>query len=83
MAPHSHDVLGTQLTFEQANPDDRPASTIQRQRPRRNGARLPGDMYSAQQNGIYDEDWSHTTPTRTSFRTWCETVLAPAARDVS
>jgi hypothetical protein len=39
-------------------------------------------MYRAQQNGIYDEDWSHATPTPTSFRTWCESVLAPAARDV-
>jgi hypothetical protein len=35
---------------------------------------------AAQQSGIYDQDWSHATPTLTSFRTWCETVLAPAAR---
>ena len=40
-------------------------------------------MYQAQENGIYDEDWSQTSPTSTTFRTWCETVLAPAARDIA
>ena len=82
MAATISDVLGSQVTFEQADLEQQTASTIQRGVPE-GMARDFTAMYWAQQNGIYDEDWSHATPTPTSFRTWCETVLAPAARDVS
>ena len=82
MAATISDVLGSQVTFEQADLEQHTASTIQRGVPE-GMARDFTAMYWAQQNGIYDEDWSHATPTPTSFRTWCETVLAPAARDVS
>ena len=81
MAATISDVLGSQVTFEQADLEQQTASTIQRGVPERM-ARDFTAMYRAQQNGIYDEDWSHATPTPTSFRTWCESVLAPAARDV-
>ena len=82
MAATISDVLGTQVTFEQADLEQQTASTIQRGVPKGMAHDFTA-MCWAQQNGIYDEDWSHTTPTPTSFRTWCETVLAPAARDVS
>ena len=82
MAATISDVLGSQVTFEQADLEQQTASTIQRGVPE-GMARDFTAMYWAQQNGIYDEDWSHATPTPTSFRTWCETVLASAARDVS
>jgi uncharacterized protein YbjT (DUF2867 family) len=73
------DVLGSQVTFEQADLEQQAASMIER------GvieamARDFVDMYQAQQNGIYDEDWHRANPTPTSFRRWCETVLAPEAR---
>jgi uncharacterized protein YbjT (DUF2867 family) len=81
MAATISDVLGSQVTFEQADLEQQTASTIQRGVP--DGmARDFTAMYRAQQNGIYDDDWSHASPTPTNFRTWCETVLAPAARDV-
>lgn len=82
MAATISDVLGTQVTFEQANLEQQTASMIQRGVPKGMAHDFTA-MYWAQQNGIYDEDWSHTPPTPTSFRTWCETVLALAARDVS
>jgi uncharacterized protein YbjT (DUF2867 family) len=82
MAVTVSDVLGSQVTFEQADLEQVTASTIQRGVPE-GMARDFAEMYQAQQNGIYDEDWSHANPTPTSFRTWCETVLAPAARDAS
>jgi uncharacterized protein YbjT (DUF2867 family) len=72
------DVLGLQVTFEQADLEQATASMIKRGVPE-GMARDFTAMYWAQQNGIYEEDWSHSTPTPTSFRTWCETVLAPAA----
>jgi uncharacterized protein YbjT (DUF2867 family) len=75
------DVLGSQVTFEQADLEQQTASTIQRGVPE-GMARDFTAMYWAQQNGIYDEDWSHATPTPTTFRTWCETVLAAAASNV-
>jgi uncharacterized protein YbjT (DUF2867 family) len=81
MAATISDVLGSQVTFEQADLEQQTASTIQRGVPERM-ARDFIAMYWAQQNGIYDEDWSHATPTSTTFQTWCETVLAPAANDV-
>ena len=81
MAAIISDVLGSQVTFEQADLEQQTASTIQRGVPERM-ARDFTAMYWAQQNGIYDEDWSHTTPTPTNFHTWCETVLAPAARNI-
>jgi uncharacterized protein YbjT (DUF2867 family) len=82
MAATISDVLGSQVTFEQTDLEQQTASTIQRGVPE-GMARDFTAMYWAQQNGIYDEDWSHASPTSTSFRTWCETVLSPAAHDVS
>lgn len=81
MAATISDVLGTQVTFEQANLEQQTTSMIQRGVPEGMAHDFTA-MYRAQQNGIYDEDWSRATPTPTSFRTWCETVLAPAARDL-
>jgi uncharacterized protein YbjT (DUF2867 family) len=81
MAAIISDALGSQVTFEQADLEQQTASTIQRGVPQ-GMARDFTAMYWAQQNGIYDEDWSHATPTPTNFHTWCETVLAPAARNV-
>jgi uncharacterized protein YbjT (DUF2867 family) len=78
MASIIGDVLGSQVTFEQADLDQVTASTIERGVPE-GMARDFAAMYQAQQDGIYDEDWSHASPTSTTFRTWCETVLAPAA----
>jgi uncharacterized protein YbjT (DUF2867 family) len=74
MAATISDVLGSQVTFEQADLEQQTASTIKRGVPE-GMARDFTAMYWAQQNGIYDEDWSHATPTPTSFQTWCETVL--------
>ncbi len=79
MAATISDVLGSQVTFEQADLEQLTAAMIQRGAPG-GMARDFARMYQAQQNGIYDEDWSHATPTTTTFRTWCETVLAPATR---
>jgi uncharacterized protein YbjT (DUF2867 family) len=74
MAATISDVLGSQVTFEQADLEQQTAFTIKRGVPE-GMARDFTAMYWAQQNGIYDEDWSHATPTPTSFQTWCETVL--------
>ena len=82
MAATISDVLGLQVTFEQADLEQVTASTIERGVPE-GMARDFTAMYWAQQNGIYDEDWSYATPTPTNFRTWCETVLAPAAEMTS
>ena len=82
MAATISDVLGSEVTFEQADLEQQTASTIKRGVPE-GMAREFTTMYWAQQNGIYDEDWSHANPTPTSFRTWCETVLVPAVRNVS
>jgi uncharacterized protein YbjT (DUF2867 family) len=79
MAATISNVLGLQVTFEQADLEQVTASTIQRGVPE-TMARDFTAMYWAQQNGIYEEDWSRATPTGTNFRTWCETVLGPAAR---
>jgi uncharacterized protein YbjT (DUF2867 family) len=78
MAATISDALGLRVTFEQADLEEVTAATIQRGVPE-GMARDFTAMYWAQQNGIYDEDWSHATPTPTNFRTWCENVLAPAA----
>lgn len=80
MAATISDVLGSQVTFEEADLEQQTASTIRRGVPE-GMARDFTAMYWAQQNGIYDENWAHATRTPTSFRTWCETVLAPAARN--
>jgi uncharacterized protein YbjT (DUF2867 family) len=72
-------VLGSQVTFDQADLEQLTASLIQRGASEEM-ARDFAAMYRAQENGIYDEDWSQASPTPTDFRTWCETVLAPAAR---
>ncbi len=79
MAAIISEVLGSPVTFEQADLEQLTASTIQRGTSE-DMARDFAGMYQAQQDGIYDEDWSHASPTSTTFRTWCETVLAPAAR---
>ena len=79
MAAIISDVLGSPVTFEQADLEQLTASTIQRGTSE-DMARDFAGMYQAQQDGIYDEDWSHASPTSTTFRTWCETVLAPAAQ---
>jgi uncharacterized protein YbjT (DUF2867 family) len=79
MATIIGEVLGSRVTFEQADLDQVTASTIERGVPE-GMARDFAAMYKAQQDGIYDEDWSHASLTSTTFRTWCETVLAPAAR---
>jgi uncharacterized protein YbjT (DUF2867 family) len=75
------DVLGAQVTFEQADLEQQTASAIQRGVPE-GMARDFTAMYRAQQSGVYDEDWAHISPTPTTFRVWCETVLATAARGV-
>lgn len=36
------------------------------------------EMFAAQDDGIYDEDWSRATIASTTFRAWCRTVLRPA-----
>jgi uncharacterized protein YbjT (DUF2867 family) len=79
MAATISDVLGSQVTFEQADLEQLTASMIQRGTSE-DLARDFAAMYWAQQNGIYDADWSRASPTPTTFRTWCETVLAPAAQ---
>jgi uncharacterized protein YbjT (DUF2867 family) len=73
------DVLGLHVIFEQADLERVTASTMQRGVPE-GMARDFAAMYWAQQNGIYDEDWSHSNPRPTNFRTWCHTVLAQGAR---
>ncbi len=73
------DVLGSRVTFKQADLEQVTASSIQRGTSE-DMARDFAEMYQAQQDGIYDEDWSHASPTSTTFQTWCETVLARAAR---
>jgi uncharacterized protein YbjT (DUF2867 family) len=74
-----NDVLGLHIIFEQADLEQVTASTMQRGATE-GMARDFAAMYWAQQNGIYDEDWSHSAPRPTNFRTWCRTVLAQAAR---
>jgi uncharacterized protein YbjT (DUF2867 family) len=81
MAATISEVLGRQVAFRQADLEQLTAAMIQRGTPEGMARDFAG-MYQAQQDGIYDEDWSHASPTPTSFRTWCETVLAPAAQDV-
>ena len=73
------DVLGSPVAFEQADLDQITASTIKRGVPE-GMAHDFAAMYRSQQDGIYDDDWPNASPTTTSFRTWCETVLARAAR---
>lgn len=73
------DVLGSRVTFKQADLEQVTASSIQRGTSE-DMARDFAEMYQAQQDGIYDEDWSHASPTSTTFQTLCETVLARAAR---
>jgi uncharacterized protein YbjT (DUF2867 family) len=78
MAATISDVLRTPVAFRQADLEHQAATMIARGVP--DGlSREFVEMYQAQQNGIYDEDWSQSTATPTNFRTWCETVLAPAA----
>ena len=36
------------------------------------------EMFAAQDDGIYDEDWSRAQIGATDFRTWCREVLKPA-----
>lgn len=81
MAGTISDVLGSQVTFRQADREQLTAAMIQRGTPV-GMARDFATMYQAQQDGIYDEDWSHAAPTPTSFRTWCETVLGLAATEI-
>lgn len=38
------------------------------------------DMFAAQDEGIYDEDWALATIAPTDFRSWCREVLVPAVR---
>ena len=78
MAATISDALGSAVTFEQADLEQLALSMIQRGTPE-GMVRDFAAMYQAQQDGIYDEDWLHASPTPTSFRTWCQTVLAPAA----
>jgi uncharacterized protein YbjT (DUF2867 family) len=79
MATTISEVLGSQVTFEQADLEQVTASTIERGVPE-GMVRDFAAMYRAQQDGIYDGDWVDASPTPTTFRTWCETVLVPAAR---
>lgn len=79
MATAISDVLGSKVTFEEADLEQQTASAIQRGVPEGMAHDFTG-MYRAQQNGIYDEDWARATPTPTRFRTWCDTVLAAAAQ---
>lgn len=41
------------------------------------------EMFAAQDEGIYDEDWPRAQVAPTDFRTWCRQVLAPSARDAA
>jgi uncharacterized protein YbjT (DUF2867 family) len=79
MAATISDALGSQISYEQADLEQLSTSMIQRGASE-NMARDFAAMYQAQENGIYDEDWSRASLTSTTFQTWCETVLAPAAR---
>ncbi|MEH1027447.1 NmrA family NAD(P)-binding protein [Micromonospora profundi] len=36
------------------------------------------EMFTAQNDGIYDVDWARAKPAPTDFRTWCRQVLTPA-----
>lgn len=74
------EVLGSSVAFKQADLEQVTASMIARGVPE-GLAHDFTQMYQAQQDGIYDQDWSDASPTPTSFRTWCETVLARAAGD--
>lgn len=38
----------------------------------------PVEMFTAQDEGIYDADWAKAAIAPTSFRTWCREVLKPA-----
>jgi uncharacterized protein YbjT (DUF2867 family) len=80
MAATISDALGSQIAYEKADIEQLPASMIQRGASE-GMARDFAAMYQAQQDGMYDEDWSHATPTSTTFQTWCQTVLASAARE--
>jgi hypothetical protein len=79
MAATISEVLELKVIFEQSSLEEVTASSIQRGVPE-GMARDFTAMYWAQQNGIYDEDWSRATLAPTNFQTWCETVLASAAR---
>jgi hypothetical protein len=79
MAATITEVLGTQVTFEQADLEQLAAFMIGRGASEGTGRDFAA-MCRAQQDGIYDEDWSQASLTPTTFRTWCESVLAPAAR---
>ena len=72
-------VLGLEVIFDRTELEQVTASSIQRGVPERMAHDFMA-MYWAQQNGIYDEDWSRATPAPTNFRMWCETVLASAAQ---
>jgi uncharacterized protein YbjT (DUF2867 family) len=37
------------------------------------------EAFTAQDQGIYDQDWAAAEPGPTDFRTWCREVLKPAA----
>jgi uncharacterized protein YbjT (DUF2867 family) len=41
------------------------------------------EMFAAQDDGIYDEDWPKAQLAPTDFRTWCRDVLAPAMQDAA
>jgi hypothetical protein len=79
MAATMSDVLGSQINYEQDSLEQLTASMIQRGASPATAHDFAA-MYRPQEDGIYDEDWSQASPTSTTFRTWCETVLAPAAR---
>lgn len=79
MAEVISDVLGRAVSYRQvAIPD---FEAILRERGASEGvARDFGKLAAAVNDGIYDSDWALAIPTPTDFRTWCEQVLAPAAR---
>lgn len=70
-------VLGQPIAYHQISLADF-SSQMAQQGADEQAIRDLTEMLAAQQNGIYDADWAAATPTSTSFRTWCEQVLAPA-----
>jgi uncharacterized protein YbjT (DUF2867 family) len=80
MAETISDALAAQVSYERADLEQLIAAMAERGASQ-GTARDFAEMYRAQEDGIYDQDWSNASPAQTSFATWCQTVLGPAARE--